>query len=80
MAYLQGFIGLLDVLDLHFGSAYKKIMCEGKEGNRIKSDLDVLLLFFFFKYLFKIPYLIWDMRVSFLVFRGDIKEYRETGN
>lgn len=33
MAYLQGFIGLLDVLDLHFGSAYKKIMCEGKEGN-----------------------------------------------
>lgn len=46
MAYLQGFIGLLDVLNLHFGSAYKKInQCAGKEGNRIKSDLDVLLLF-----------------------------------
>lgn len=45
-AYLQGFIGLLDVLDLHFGSAYKKInQCEGKEGNRMESDLDVLLLF-----------------------------------
>lgn len=46
MAYLQGFIGLLYVLDLHFGSAYKKInQCKGKEGNHMESDLDVLLLF-----------------------------------